>query len=277
LPRTCLIHAVLIAALAASLRSSAVTRGNEPASTPPPAPPRAIVNVIHVKDPQADQWLKRIEHKSRDVKTLAANLRYDRNNGLTGSKQRRFGMLQYTAGPPARFAIYFDRLLTGRRPVQQNRWYVYDGQWLVEKQEDQKLFVKHRVAVPDPANPGRHRDPLALGEGPFPVPVGQRREEIVKRFNVRVMAPTEEDPANTVRLRLEPKPGHRIDFTYIDLWYDRDTLLPRRVYAVDHDSQDEMVVDLSEMTINTPIAAAVFDTTAPSERGERGWREEINP
>ncbi len=243
-----------------------------------PPPPGEVVTELRVVDPQADAWLRRIEAAGEGVKALHAEVRYDRNNGLTGSKQRRFGHLSYQAGPPSRFAVYFDRLLTGRRSEKEEKWYIYDGRWIVERIEGEKVFIKHRVVRPEgESGEGEARDPLALGEGPFPVPVGQKREEILRRFEVSVLDASADDPENTVRLRLTPRAGHRIDFTSIDLWYDRDTLLPRRVLALDDVSQDEVIVELLDPKVNDEVDESVFDTRAPSERGERGWREEINP
>ena len=65
-----------------------------------------------VTDPNADAFMDQIEQHSKQIKTLKAKLRYDRIQGLLGDEQRRFGRLSYAAGPPARFAIHFDKRVT---------------------------------------------------------------------------------------------------------------------------------------------------------------------
>src|SRR5690606_9605697 len=103
----------------------------------PAAPQKPAVS------PEVDAWLTKLEARSDEIRTLTARLRYDKIDALLGDEQRRFGMLHYQAGPPARFAVHFDRLVVdGNRGRQQNRWYVFDGRWLVERLDDEKQFRK---------------------------------------------------------------------------------------------------------------------------------------
>ena len=201
--------------------------------------------------------------------TLSAQLRYDRIQGLVGDRQRRFGALVYEAGPPGRFAVHFDRVLVDERLDRQDRWYVFDGVWLVERHEDQKLFMKRQVAPPG----GDGADPLALGEGPIPIPITSKKDRVLKRFDVEVVAPTESDPVDTVHLRLAPKAGVGVDFESVDLWYGRQTLLPVRVRTVD-DSENESVIDVSDAEVNGPVNRALLDTSEPRDPG---WRVEVTP
>lgn len=230
-------------------------------------------------DPVLEKWLDKIEAKSKQTKTLTAAVRYDRIQGLFGDEQRRFGTLIYEAGPPAKFAIHFEKIHTptagdpdkfASRP--QNRWYVFDGTWLVEKLEDKKQFFKWQV-VPPNAKPAA-ANALALGKGPFVVPVGARKDLMLEKFNVSLVEPApDKDPENSVHLKLEPKDKRRSQFTEIHLWYDRDTLVPLRARTVD-ESENESVVHLIKPEVNAEIDPAKIDTAEPKERG---WRVEITP
>src|SRR5262245_27236656 len=97
-----LTHAFLSAALLFVAHSG--TCAEEPAPTTQPAVEAKI-------DPAVDALLDRIEAKSKDLRTFKADLRYDRNQILVSDKQRRFGSIVYVVGPPAKFAVHFDRLV----------------------------------------------------------------------------------------------------------------------------------------------------------------------
>ncbi|MEE9212660.1 MAG: outer membrane lipoprotein carrier protein LolA [Phycisphaeraceae bacterium] len=219
-----------------------------------------------------DSWLDRIEHRSAQIATLQARLRYDRIQVLVGDEQRRFGKLFYEAGPPARFAIHFDKLVTDQNRLErQDRWYIFDGRWLVERLDDQKQYRKYEIIPPD-AEP-EQADPLALGQGPFAVPLDFRKDRVLQRFEASLVAPADDDPPDTVHLHLVPKPGFGSDVTEIDLWYDRQSLLPVRARTID-ESENEAVIDLTRPRVNEPVDPTLFDTSVPKARG---WLVEIKP
>ncbi len=223
----------------------------------------------------AQTLLGRIEQRANTVRTLSADLVYDRIQRLVGDRQRRFGSLVYEAGPPARFAVRFDRLMVDRRLEHDERWYIFDGQWLVERYDEQKLFIKRQVVPPDDDNPPeRQADPLALGAGPFALPVSLKKQQVLKRYEAALINPVEgELPQPAYQLRLIPKKEYPCDFTQIDLWYDRQTLLPVRARTVD-DSDNESVITLRRLRENDAVDAASLDTTPPESPA---WRVEIKP
>jgi len=220
---------------------------------------------------EVDTWLQRIAEQQQQIKTLRAKLVYDRIQGLLEDQQRRFGELTYIAGPPAQFAVHFDRLLVEDRLDQQDRWYIFDGRWLVERLDDRKQFTAYEIVPPD-ATPDE-ADPLALGHGPFVVPLGADVNRLRERFDVELVPGEEDDPENSVHLRLRPLPQTRIEHTQIDIWYDRDSLLPVRVRTID-DSENESIIVLRDPEVNITIDPSLIDTTAPSERG---WDVSITP
>ena len=223
-------------------------------------------------DPLVDDWLTRLEGRSKETKTLIANLRYDKIEAMLGDAQRRFGTLHYQAGPPARFAVHFDRLVVdGDRGRKQNRWYIFDGRWLVERLDDEKQFRKYEVIAPDAAP--EEADPLALGEGPFAVPLDLNKARMLSRFEVVLIEEAEDDPQNTVHLRLTPHVNRRDDVKQIDLWYDKETLLPSRAATLNV-NEIEHIIDLVDIKVDGEVNPSLFDTRAPSETGKRGYLEE---
>lgn len=213
----------------------------------------------------AAKWLDRIEAKAKKIKTLSANVRYDRIQGLLGDTQRRWGTLIYKSGPPAEFSVHFDKLAVDRAARQQNRWFIYDGHWLAEKYSDQHIFIRHEL-VPK----GKKRDLLALGKGPFVLPLDAQKKKIFKKYSVKVIDDAKHKKGsvleNTIHLQLTPKKNNQIKLTQIDLWYKRDTLWP--VQATTHDqSKNVSVITLSHIKVNIKIGQDAFDTTPPTEPG----------
>lgn len=213
----------------------------------------------------AEAWLARIEARAAELKTLTATLRYDRINTLTGDEQRRFGKLWYDAGPPGRFAIHLDKLLVPAgdiwRGEPQNRWYIFDGQWLLERNHDDRVAIRRQLVTPDELAAGR--DPLGLGEGPFPLPLRAKKDAVLARYTVTLVAPAADDPAGTVHLKLVPHDA-AAEVQQLDLWYDRTTLLPVKAVQV---AEDEAVITLRDVETDTDLPPATFDTALPAESG----------
>lgn len=242
------------------------------ASRPAPMDSAATANSAPALSPEASAWLDKIETKAKTIKTLEAKLKYERTQGLLKDTQTRFGSLIYRTGPMPGFVVHFDRLVIDDRPERRSRWYIYDGTWLVEKLEDQKQFFKRQIVPPDA--PADRRDPLALGEGPFAVPVTMNKERVLRRYQVELVPPAEKEvPANSVHLKLVPHDADSASFQEIDIWYDRDSLLPVKVRSL-NDSQTESVITLREPQVNQPIDAGAIDTSLP--KGD-GWRTEVTP
>ena len=258
--------------------SPCLAQAPTPAPPAPGAPPATAPNDASLAAPskEVDDLLHRLEKVSKETKTLHARLRYDAIQGEVRDEQRRFGNLVYQAGPPASFGVHFDRILveSGGKKISRlsNRWYIFDGQWLVEKLEDRKQFFKWQVVSPQTKE--EDADPLALGRGPFVVPVALRRDLVVRKFEASIVEPNEKsDPKNSVHLKLTPRQGVKMQFAEIHLWYDKDTLLPQRARTRD-DSKNESIVELSEVQLNKPIEGKPLETAEPKEAG---WEIQVTP
>lgn len=248
---------------AASQPAQSQPSASQPAESQPATPPDT-----------ADGWLELIEKETAGIKTLQAKVRYDRVQELLGDEQRRFGTLVFVAGPPARFAVHFHLLLADDLPHELDKWYIFDGQWFVERDDQSKKAEKIQIAptnaAPDQANP------LALGDGPFALPIGAKKERILKRFTVKLIAPVEDDPPDTVHLRLIARPDRDIDYDRIDLWYHRKLFVPMRAATRQAGSADKHIFNLlSNIRINEEVEDDQIDTTIPDNG--RGWHVEITP
>ncbi len=190
-----------------------VTTQADDTATTQPAATQPTANTANT----ADAWLDRIEQRAQAIDTLHAQLRYERVQGLLGDRQIRFGDIFYEAGSPKRFAIHFDRIVLNNQLQQRDKWYIFDGHWLAERDHAQKVFIR-RELVP----PGKQGEQmLDLENSPFVVPLDLKKQSVLERFEVTLVpdgsadgANNEEDKEaqNTVHLRLTPRPKVDVDY-----------------------------------------------------------------
>lgn len=245
-----------------------------------------VVDAEPVKptDPEVIDWLDKIAAKQKDVETLKSRIRWDKIELLTGDEQLRFGELLFDGSEPARFALHLDRLVIGKRNETDKRDYIFDGKWLAEVRHKEKQFNRRQVVASDAK--GEDKDPLALGNGPFPLPVRIDKERILKRFTVELVdvmkdvdLPERDQPLkkqldNTVRLRMTPLPTFKTDLDQVDFWYEKDSLLPVRIEAIKDSTINSVWLFHDEKSSNAKLAKDAFDTMPPKERG---WDVVIEP
>jgi len=249
------------------------------------------------------QLLDELEARGRQLRSLQAKVVYTTEQGLLGDSQTRIGEVTYqataheprgdaarsAASEPAedaadptrdrtiRFHVHFTHLAMGRGLREHDRKYIFDGTWLAEVHVEQKQFIRNQVVAP-----GEPYDPLALGEGPFPLPLGQERQRVMAMFEV---TRRDTDSDDVIHLRLDPKTDPRTgepfsEFDRVDLWYDAGSLLPTKVVTREGKGADATVttVELREVAVDqldADRAGQLFDTTPP-DRGT-GWEVQIKP
>lgn len=252
----------------------------------------------------AEQLLADLETADADLRALQADIRYTRDFAIAGDTQVRMGTLWFQdatesakaekgAARKRRFAIQFDTLSFGDREENQTQIYNFDGEWLVERFPGEKRMVKRQV-VP----PGESFDPLKIGEGPLPIPIGQKKDDILARYDATLLPPEdgfEEMPAvrmqeltkmaeGCVQLMLTPRAdrAETDDFKEIRLWYRRQPLpngkegrlLPRIAKTVNR-ADDISVVQLLRVKTNNQVEIdpTKFDTRTPAT----GWDVVVQP
>ncbi len=249
----------------------------------------------------AEQLLDALEEADADLRTLQSDIQYDRVFGIAGDRQIRQGGLVYVDPRPAgqastskqgrKFAIRITSVQIGERREQDDRQLIFDGEWFVERDNVRKLFQKRHVA-----RPGDGFDPLKLGEGPFPLPIGQKKADILRRYEVALLTAGQDLEANdpgdeaakasleafvkgSYQLKLTPKPEiiESEELKEIRLWYrpvvgpaGQTTLLPRMARTINR-AADVTLVSLINVKTNQPVDADAISTMAPKE----GWDVQI--
>jgi hypothetical protein len=236
----------------------------------PPAPDRAKIAAAPKADidPTIDKILSRLEE--REVRDLAADVKWTMQYAADEPEdaQTKLGTIAYLREKPAaRFLIDFKRKVVGGRADKLDEKYLFDGVWYVEvKPEGKSVFKKQVRRASDPV------DPFRLGEGPFPVPFGQRKDDILREFEVTLAPPAKNDPENTDHLRLKPLEHSRfVDlYRYIDFWIAREgpeSGLPIQVRTekLDGTGKPDTIITIafSKPRLNAGLSASVFQVEVP--------------
>ena len=256
-----------------------------PSASPPPAEaaPAASapsVNATTAQDPDpVGDLLGRIEQSAEDLRTFQANVTYRRWDAVLERREIRTGTFYYQIRHGSkRFAIRFDRLFIGNRLRKQNKHFVFDGGWFIEIDHEARTIIKRQVVAP-----GERFDPLSLGEGPFPLPIGQSKERVLARFVVTPLTRSDNDwLAERIEgrrvdgLLLVPKPStpEAKNLSQVELFYDRRTLLPVGVHATEPDG-DTRTVYLSDLKRNQGIDERHFKVQEHDPK--EGWRIDSRP
>lgn len=273
------------------------TQPAQPEVVPPAQPEAPIPDASAAKSDAAraaEELLSKLESGDEGIDQLRADLSYDRTFDLEGDRQVRIGELFFdrvriipgVGGKPEdakvvrRFAVRFDTLIVGTRQKNETRIHAFDGRFYADKNPDQKRINRREVVAP-----GETFDPLKLGEGPLPIPMGQKRDEILRRYTAEVVAVEDalsEDSLRTfvkgaTQLRLIPKAEYeRADpYREIRLWYREEEgkdgkpgrLLPRMAMTKNRNG-DSTIVQLINVKTGRD---ATIDTALMSTDAPEGW------
>lgn len=260
---------------------------NPPVPVAPPAEPEVVIPADvspAVPQPQlpveVNNLLDQLEQSAADLQAFTADIQYEKEDVILGRRELRTGDLIYHQDRQSNeksFAILFDTAIIAGRRQKDPKHYVFNGRWLAEIDPANKQFIKREI-VP----PGRQLDPLKLGEGPFPLPIGQPKAEVLARFDVTVAEMPRDgllkDLQNVQGISLVPKAGTREarEYSKVDLFYDRTTLLPVGIITVDIGSERK-VVRFNNVQRNPALKPEQLARLDIAEPNPREWRIDVRP
>jgi len=223
----------------------------------------------------AEDLLDALEAASATLEDFSASIRYTKEQGLMGEVQVRTGTIdfqQVREGNIRKFFVHFDELRIGNAVSKESRDYIFDGRYLVERLNDEHQFIKREVV-----KTGQDFDPFAL-DGPFPLPIGQAKKAILKRFDAQLLEPeTKGRLEGFPHLQLSGRNSDEADsneaILEVELWYDPATWLPLKAIITETNG-DISQVDLAKMSINTGLNADRFSTQTPAT--SEGWHITID-
>lgn len=164
--------------------------------------------------------------------------------------------------PNPHFLIHFDKTVADD-VLGKQEWYLFDGQWLYQGIERAQQVTKQEIA-----RPGEKVDLFDLEKAPFPLPFGQRKEVMLRNFDISVVPERSSDPPNSRHLVCTPKPGSRLFKKYdkLELFVLKDVNLPARIVVTKNQGLEVHSADfpdLASKSINAGVSEREF--ARPSE------------
>ncbi len=249
-------------------------------SEPPTAQPSSQPTLPPTSSDPAVALLDRLETASEGLHDFTADITYYLWDAMLDRREIRGGEILYDVRPNGeskRFAILVTSVIVGNRKNNQNKRYIFDGSWFVEIDSDNRMFTKRQIVAP-----GERFDPLKLGEGPFPLPVGQRRDDVLARFEVSLLGGTEHKmlakylagkPVEGLKLVPLPSTPQADDIADVEIFYDAATLLPLGIVLTETDG-DRKTVMLRKLKRNQGVDESKLSIEEPDPKQ---WQIDIRP
>ncbi len=213
-------------------------------------------------DPRIHEILKALQDRSDGLKDIRCKVRFVEKDQINLTERKKSGEILFLITEPnPRFLIHFDRTETDRQ-LGKREWYLFDGRWLYQALERIEQVTKQEVA-----GGGKKIDLFDLEKAPFPLPFGQKRETILRNFEVSLCAPAAGDPADTDHLVCIPKPDSRLYRKYekLELFVNREVRLPSRIVVTKNEGLEINTADfpdLSDKSINAGVTPKDFEKPA---------------
>ncbi len=201
--------------------------------------------------------LDALDQVGQGLKDFDARVSMAQEDSQTGEESKRTGNVWFQQSPDgqARVRVRFDKHMRGRKIFDEVLEYVLDQGWLIDRNYKAQTEVRRQVL-----KPGQKINLLKLGEGPFPLPIGQKKEDVLAQFDVKKVATAAEDPADTVHLELSPKKetGFAKKFKAIDVWVNAKSHMPARIATLDANETTIRTTDLAELRVNPGLVDKDF-------------------
>ncbi len=244
----------------------------QPAATSQPAA-TAANSQLSSGDPVVDGILDRLDARGREIKGLSADLVYRHITTIpVDAEQKKFGSLLFARGEPnASFLIHFTRLVADGVVTKNEEIYAFDGRWYIERKDAESLKTVLRREI---CRAGERMDPFELGKGPFPLPFGQKREEILRQFEVSLSAWREGDPKDSKHLHCIPRKDSRMaeEYNRVEFYVDPILELPVKIVTERRVDEVRVEVEFNNVKLDAAPALSRFKVETPA-----GYRETIEP
>lgn len=253
-----------------ALLMGVATFAGEATSAPKPADAGAIKPLT--QDSSIDDILLALQSRGQGLQDFVCNVRLTDTDTATQDSSASIGKVYFQKKPDgsARIRVSFDKRQAGDRIYNEPHEYLLDGQWLTELDAKNKKIIRRQIL-----KPGEKINVLKLGEGPFPLPIGQDPADVKKQFDVTKVPPAKDDPAGTIHVRLVPKKDSQFAkrFHQIEVWIDPKADMPVRIETLDPNQTEDRTTDLSDVKVNAGVKDADFALPNPGP----DWSTVVEP
>jgi len=240
------MNACRYVALTVLLAAGLAAAQDEPTSRPTTEP-------VSLEQAKIEQVLADQEAAGEKLQTLSAKMTYLTEDAF-GDEIKRTGTFAFRK--PNQFRINVEFKIVGKHTFLDGHSYIFNGRSLYVLDPNSKPPSLNEYRLPEPKDGEPPADALRLGKSPFPMPFGQKTEDIKKQFDVKLVPPTEEEAkAGQTHLRLTPKPGSQMagKWQWLDLWFDGELKLPVRLQYLDKgDTKTTAEFPKADMKVDDP-------------------------
>jgi hypothetical protein len=226
---------------------------------------------------EIDQLLDQVEQHGATLKSYQADMFFRQEQRLLDVAKVRHGSLLYQIdNDRVRFRIHFADLqaqdLEDTEPapvVTFDEDYAFDGLWFTIRNARLKNIQKQEVCK-TPAK----KEEFRLGRGPFPLPFSIQKADVLKDFDVSLIPPDSNAPADVAHLMLKPKKDSSFAEQYVNLemWISKQSFVPVQMRFEKEDAEITSIV-WSSIVLDQPIDAKKFE---PGPAGD-DWTVETTP
>ncbi|NLX04469.1 MAG: hypothetical protein GXY33_04915 [Phycisphaerae bacterium] len=262
---TRLLTGLAVAAAVVGL-AVAQTPTTQPVTTSPAT--QAVLSV----SPEVEGILDGLEKKRQEIHTFTADIKYELYEVIPDDRRVQLGELAYkaeTKESPSKFMAHFHTLIHDGMKIKQKEWFCFDGHWFREVRDRTKMVIDREVVRPE-----ERTDPFELGKGPFPLPFGQKKADMIRNFEITLATGDEADKDDVHHLVLAPREDSRLakDCRQIEFWLERKTLMPRKVLT---EHRDDNVVTVWFEQVKTNVEVKDSQMWVPQPSGYSYEREAL--
>lgn len=200
-----------------------------------------------------DETLDALHDAGKDLQSLSADVTLTDvdTGGLGNDAIIHTGTIVMDRQNGTRALISIKKKQVGTRIEEDARDVLLDGPNLIDRDYKNKKQTTRQIRRPE-----EKVDLFKLGEGPFPLPVGQAKEDVKKQFDVTEVKPW--------TLKLIPKAGTDLarKFQKIIVTLDPATKFPTTIQTTDPNAATDTTVTLTHLKLNSSVANDAFKLPA---------------
>ena len=217
-------------------------------------------------DSPVDDILDALDRRGDELKDFTANVSLTDTDTAVGNETKMSGKMwmQRIGADDARLRVNFDRRQANEeQPRADRQEFMLAGGMLTERMYTDRKEIRRQVL-----QPGQKMNLLKLGEGPFPLPLGQDKADVHKMFDVKKFPRADDDPAGTIHVQLVPKKGSQFEdrFATIDFWVDPQSRMPVRIVTQDPNGTTERTTELKDVKVNANLTEKDFQLEPIDEK-----------
>ena len=233
-------------------------------AAPAGAAPAAAAGAL-TPESSVDEILDALDRRGDELKDFTATVTLADTDTALGNETKLTGRMwmQRLGQDDARLRVNFDRKEVNEKVSNDRQEFMLTGGMLTERNYPDTLEVRRQIL-----QPGQRMNLLKLGEGPFPLPLGQDKADVHKMFDVKKLPPAADDPPGTVHAQLVPKKGSQFEerFATIDFWVDPQNRMPVRIVTQDPNGTTQRTTELKDIKVNANLTDADFQLEPIDEK-----------